>query len=81
MADGESWLRIVGEPVGDDFSVTLIDITQRKRNEDKMLADALRDPLTSVLNRRGFEKEGNDADPGPRYRRGAVPGSEPLQEY
>jgi len=58
MTDGENWLRIVGEPVGDDFSVTLIDITQRKRNEDKMLADALRDPLTSVLNRRGFEKEG-----------------------
>ena len=56
--DGENWLRIVGEPVGEDFSVTLIDITQRKRNEDKMLADALRDPLTSVLNRRGFEKEG-----------------------
>ena len=57
-AEGESWLRIVGEPVGDDFSVTLIDITQRKRNEDKMLADALRDPLTGVLNRRGFESEG-----------------------
>jgi diguanylate cyclase (GGDEF)-like protein/PAS domain S-box-containing protein len=56
---GDNWLRIVGEPVGDDFSVTLIDITQRKRNEDKMLADALRDPLTAVLNRRGFEKEGN----------------------
>jgi len=55
----EYWLRIVGEPVGDDFSVTLIDITQRKRNEDKMLADALRDPLTNVLNRRGFEKEGS----------------------
>jgi diguanylate cyclase (GGDEF)-like protein/PAS domain S-box-containing protein len=59
LVDGERWMRIVGEPVGDDFSVTLIDITQRKRNEDKMLADALRDPLTSVLNRRGFEKEGN----------------------
>ena len=56
-ADGQGWLRIVGEPVGDDFSVTLIDITQRKRNEHKMLADALRDPLTGVLNRRGFEKE------------------------
>ena len=56
--DGERWLRIVGEPVGDDISVTLIDITQRKRNEDKMLADALRDPLTGVLNRRGFEQEG-----------------------
>ncbi len=56
--DGKFWLRVVGEPVGDDFSVTLIDITQRKRNEDKMLADALRDPLTGVLNRRGFESEG-----------------------
>jgi diguanylate cyclase (GGDEF)-like protein/PAS domain S-box-containing protein len=57
-ADGDSWLRVVGEPVGDDFSVTLIDITQRKRNEDKMLADALRDPLTGALNRRGFETKG-----------------------
>ncbi len=55
--DGESWLRVVGEPVGNDFSVTLIDITQRKHNETKILADALRDPLTGVLNRRGFEKE------------------------
>ena len=55
---GESWLRIVGEPVGEDFSVTLIDITNRKRHERKMLADALSDPLTGVLNRRGFEKEG-----------------------
>ncbi|MDH3748039.1 MAG: diguanylate cyclase [Gammaproteobacteria bacterium] len=53
----EGWLRIVGEPVGEDFSVTIVDITQRKRIEDKMLADALRDPLTGVLNRRGFEKE------------------------
>jgi len=35
-----------------------VDITQRKRNEDKMLSDALRDPLTGILNRRGFEKEG-----------------------
>lgn len=52
------WLRIVAEPVGEDFSVTLIDITQRKHNEDKMLADALRDPLTGILNRRGFEQEG-----------------------
>jgi len=58
-ADGRAWLRISGEPIGEDFSVTLIDITQRKRNEDKMMADALRDPLTGVLNRRGFEKEGN----------------------
>lgn len=56
--DGEeAWLRIVGEPVGEDISVTVVDITQRKRNEDKMLEDALRDPLTGVLNRRGFEQE------------------------
>ncbi len=59
-SDGQDWLRIVAEPVGEDFSITLIDITQRKRNEDKMLADALHDPLTNVLNRRGFEKEGTD---------------------
>jgi diguanylate cyclase (GGDEF)-like protein/PAS domain S-box-containing protein len=56
--EGKNWLRVVGEPVGDDFSVTLIDITQRKQNEDKMLAEALRDPLTGILNRRGFEQEG-----------------------
>ena len=57
LAAGECWLRVIGEPVGGDFSVTLIDVTQRKRTENKMLADALRDPLTGVLNRRGFEKE------------------------
>jgi len=56
-SDRQGWLRVVGEPVGEDFSVTLVDITQRKHNEDKMLADALRDPLTGILNRRGFEKE------------------------
>jgi len=56
VGDSNAWLRVVAEPVGTDFSVTLIDITQRKRNENKMLADALRDPLTGVLNRRGFEK-------------------------
>ena len=68
--EGESWLRVVGEPVGQDFSVTLIDITQRKRNETKILADALRDPLTGVLNRRGFEKEATAAIS--RHEQGAV---------
>lgn len=51
-----SWLRVVAEPVDDDFSVTVIDITDRKRDEDKMLEDALSDPLTGVFNRRGFEQ-------------------------
>jgi len=55
--NGELWLRVVGEPVGKDVSVTLIDITQRKREETKILADALRDPLTGILNRRGFEQQ------------------------
>ena len=59
--NGDLWLRIIGEPVGDDFSVTLIDITQRKKDETKILADALRDPLTGILNRRGFEKYGTIA--------------------
>ena len=68
--EGETWIRIVGEPVGQDFSVTLIDITQRKRNETKILADALRDPLTGVLNRRGFEKEA--AESIARHDQGAV---------
>jgi diguanylate cyclase (GGDEF)-like protein/PAS domain S-box-containing protein len=60
-ADDDGWFRLVAEPVGEDFSVTLIDITQRKRSEDQMLADALRDPLTGVLNRRGFEKAAMEA--------------------
>ena len=59
--DGEEWLRVTGEPVGTDLSVTLIDITQRKRNETKILADALRDPLTGLLNRRGFEEQAANA--------------------
>ena len=57
LDENEAWLRVVGEPVGRDFSVTLIDITQRKRTESKILRDALRDPLTGILNRRGFEKD------------------------
>ncbi len=61
-SETDGWFRIVGEPVGNgDFSVTLVDITQRKRTEHKMMADALRDPLTGILNRRGFEKSANDA--------------------
>ncbi len=67
---GDCWLRVIAEPVGNDFSVTLIDITQRKRAETKMLADALRDPLTGVLNRRGFEETASAGIA--RHERGAV---------
>jgi diguanylate cyclase (GGDEF)-like protein/PAS domain S-box-containing protein len=67
---GESWVRVVAEPVGRDFSITLIDITQRKRNETKILADAMRDPLTGLLNRRGFEQQATEAIS--HFRQGAV---------
>jgi len=59
-ADGKLWLRLVAEPVGNDFSVTLVDITQRKRAERRMLAEALQDSLTGVFNRRGFEAKAAD---------------------
>jgi len=64
LKDGESWMRVVCEPIGKDFSVTLIDITSRKHNESKILADALRDPLTGILNRRGFEQTAGESMAG-----------------
>jgi diguanylate cyclase (GGDEF)-like protein len=57
----ECWLRVVAEPVGNDISVTLVDITQRKLNERAIQAEALHDPLTGLLNRRGFEAKGIEA--------------------
>lgn len=54
------WLRLVPEPVGADFSLTVIDITQNKLAETRMIADAHHDPLTGVLNRRGFETTATD---------------------
>ena len=51
------WLRVIGEPVGDDVAVTFIDITDRKAKEIQMESIAWSDPLTGVLNRRGFERD------------------------
>ncbi len=56
----QTWLRITAEPIGADFSVTIVDITKRKEDEDRMLQQALRDPLTGVLNRRGFEAQAQE---------------------
>ena len=52
-----TWLRLIGEPVGDDVAVTFIDITDRKAKEIQMESIAVSDPLTGVLNRRGFERD------------------------
>jgi diguanylate cyclase (GGDEF)-like protein len=49
------WLQMICEPVGDDFAVTFVDITDTKAKERQMESIATSDPLTGVLNRRGFE--------------------------
>ncbi len=56
--DGDvKWLRIIGEPVGEDVAITIIDVTGRKIREEHMESIARSDPLTGVLNRRGFERD------------------------
>lgn len=60
----EHWVRVIGEPVGHDVALTFIDITERKRREREMEDYALRDALTGVLNRRGFERAAARLLPG-----------------
>ena len=52
-----SWLRMVCEPMGDDYAATFVDVTDTKAKERKMESIATSDPLTNVLNRRGFERQ------------------------
>ncbi|MDX1481272.1 MAG: diguanylate cyclase [Woeseiaceae bacterium] len=54
-AEDGRWLRLIGEPVGDNVAVTLIDVTSTKVREEEMASIASTDPLTAALNRRGFE--------------------------
>lgn len=51
------WLRVISEPVGEDVAITFVDITDRKAKEEQMESIARSDPLTGVLNRRGFERD------------------------
>ena len=51
------WLCLICEPVGDDIAATLIDVTDSKAKERQMESIAWSDPLTGVLNRRGFERD------------------------
>ncbi|MGI9220013.1 MAG: diguanylate cyclase domain-containing protein [Woeseiaceae bacterium] len=51
------WLRMIVEPFGTDIAVTFVDLTDGKAKEEKMESIAASDPLTGVLNRRGFERD------------------------
>lgn len=51
----DRWLRMICEPMGADFAMTFVDITDAKAKERQMESIATSDPLTGVLNRRGFE--------------------------
>lgn len=51
------WFRIIGEPVGEDVAMTFVDVTDGKAKEERMESIARSDPLTGVLNRRGFERD------------------------
>ena len=48
---------MICEPVGDDIAATFVDVTDTKVKERQMESIALLDPLTGVLNRRGFERD------------------------
>jgi diguanylate cyclase (GGDEF)-like protein len=52
----DRWLRMICEPMGDDVAATFVDITDDKVKERQMDSIATSDPLTGVLNRRGFER-------------------------
>lgn len=51
------WLRMICEPFGTDIALTFVDITDGKAKEKHMESMASSDPLTGVLNRRGFERD------------------------
>ena len=47
---------MIGEPVGDDVAITFVDVNDSKAKEKRIDSIAISDPLTGVLNRRGFER-------------------------
>ena len=58
--DARRWLRMICEPLGDDIAATFIDVTDTKAKVQRMESIALLDPLTGVLNRRGFEQNATE---------------------
>lgn len=55
--DSSASTLVICEPVGDDIAATFVDITDTKAKERQMESIATSDPLTGVLNRRGFESQ------------------------
>ncbi len=58
--NGDRWLRMICEPMGGDVATTFVDITDTKAKEHHMESIATSDPLTGVLNRRGFERNATE---------------------
>jgi len=52
---GNLWFRVIASPVGDDLSVTIIDVTDERLRRLEAEGAASEDPLTGLLNRRGLE--------------------------
>ncbi|MGH9484942.1 MAG: diguanylate cyclase domain-containing protein, partial [Terriglobales bacterium] len=51
------WLHLQAVPLGDGVAVTLRDISQRKREEDRLRAMAQTDALTGLANHSAFQKK------------------------
>jgi len=70
----EVWLRFLAVPADSDLLVTCVDVTETKLREQRMVAAASEDPLTGLLNRRGFEADAESllAGASSRMERGAL---------
>ncbi|MEZ4417696.1 MAG: diguanylate cyclase [Gemmatimonadota bacterium] len=70
-AEDPLWFRIFVSPVGNELTVTFVEITEERRRQQEMEEVAFYDPLTRLLNRRGLEREFGGI-PLPSRRAGGV---------
>lgn len=59
-SDCSRFLRMIFVPAGEDVTITLIDLTDSKAKQHQIESIAWTDPLTGVLNRRGFERDASE---------------------